>query len=470
MMKHYEIRKIGHNKGAPRVWIEGRQPASAGFAPGLAYTVEVERRRRAVVLRLVDNGPRRVSRKESRGREIPVIDINSIETLSVFEGMDQIRVIARDGVIYLLPLANEERKAERVERLRDELEHGRPITMGSLSHGGGILSLALHKGMEEAGLKTKLAFANDIRPELLQHASEVNPAWDQDTVALAAPMQELVFDSRTMEHLQPVSVLEAGIPCTGASLSGRAKNGTSCAEAHPDVGHLVVAFLAIIARVNPAVILLENVVPYANTASMHIIRNQLRDFGYDVHETVLDAAEFNALEHRQRMCMVAVTEGIEFDWAGLIKPERIERRLGEVLEDVPLDASCWSEMGYLKVKEERDKAAGKGFAMQICTPESTKVGTIGTGYQKNRSTEPKVQHPDNPDLLRLLTPAEHAGVKGIPPALVEGLSATTAHEVLGQSIVFAPFVAVGQLIARSLKDWAVRSESEPAPDLLRMAA
>ncbi len=51
--------------------------------------------------------------------------------------------------------------------------------------------------------------------------------------------------------------------------------------------------------------------------------------------------------------------------------------------------------------------------MQIVNVESGQVGTIGKGYSKNRATEPKVSHPTNPDLLRLLTVGEHAAVKGI---------------------------------------------------------
>lgn len=470
-MQNYQVVKIGSNRGIPRVWLQGRQPEQAGFTPGSSFSVHVERDRKAVILRREEGGLRRVSRKEAGGKEVPVIDINSLETLSVFKGLEQVRIVTGQGVIYILPLASEARKVERIERLRQKLQRGEALKVGSLSHGGGVLDLALHRGFGAEGLQTHLAFANDIRPELLEHASSANPAWRPDTVALGAPMQELVFDAWAMSKLSEVDALFAGIPCTGASLSGRAKNGTSCAEAHPDVGHLVVAFLAIIAKVNPALVVLENVVPYANTASMFIIRHQLRDLGYVVHETVLDGAEFNELEHRQRMCMVAVTEGISFDWSCLVKPVLRERRLGEILESVADDAPCWSEMGYLKAKEARDAAAGKGFAMQIVGPESTKVGTIGTGYAKNRSTEPKVQHPSRPELLRLLTPREHAACKGIPAELVEGLSATTAHEVLGQSIVFSAFVAVGELLARTLKRWfSVAEVQENELAALLMAA
>ena len=58
-------------------------------------------------------------------------------------------------------------------------------------------------------------------------------------------------------------------------------------------------------------------------------------------------------------------------------------------------------------------------------------------------------------MSRLLTPAEHARVKTIPENLIEGLSATTAHEVLGQSVIFSAFIAVGELIAKTVKGLVV---------------
>ncbi len=77
-------------------------------------------------------------------------------------------------------------------------------------------------------------------------------------------------------------------------------------------------------------------------------------------------------------------------------------------------------------------------------------GAITKGYAKVRSTEPKLQHPANPDLLRQFSPAEHARMKGIPEHLVFGLSATVAHELLGQAVCYAPFLAVGKAIGRAL--------------------
>lgn len=450
-MKAYEVTKVGQHRGRPRIWLEGMKPARAGFAPGMRFDIRKDEERNMLVLELSEFGSRIVSRKVKGDHEVPVIDINSMEVLSVFDGFDAVRIIVQKVRIVIMPLATDIAVKERASRLKAKLESGAPILMGSLSHGGGVLSHAIHQGLSDAGVASKLAFANEIRPELLEQANEFNDAWDKDTIALTAPMQELAFDTWVANQLPKVEILEAGIPCSGASVAGRAKRGLDHPEAHPDVGHLIVAFLAVIAKVQPAVVLLENVKPYMSSASMHILRNQLRDFGYTVHEEVLRASEWNELEHRERLCMVASTKGVDFDLSKLERPVKIDRRIAEILDPIPSDAACWSRMEGLKAKQERDKEAGKGFAMQVVTAFDTKCPTITKGYSKVRSTDPKVQHPSNPDLLRQFTPAEHARVKGIPEHLVVGMSATLAHELLGQSICYAPFKAVGRLIGSTLK-------------------
>jgi DNA (cytosine-5)-methyltransferase 1 len=201
------------------------------------------------------------------------------------------------------------------------------------------------------------------------------------------------------------------------------------------------------------VVLLENVIQYQSSASAAIMRTMLRDMGYDVHELVLKGREFGAIEDRDRFCLVAITRGIEFDVTALDVPVTETQPLGSVLELVSHDDPRWSEMAGLKAKQERDMEAGKGFKMQVFDALSHRIGTITKGYAKVRSTDPKIRHPDNPDLLRQLTPIEHARVKQIPERLIAGLSNTVAHEVLGQSVVYKPFVALGVLIAKSLKAW-----------------
>lgn len=468
-MKVYKVydakTTLGEHKGSSRLWLQGKVPQAAGFEPGLRFNVRLNADH--VVLELAANGEgtNMVSKKTEKGHEVPVIDVLRKELPDIFKGCSALRVVVRDGKISILPLASELRVKERIARLKEKLAANEPLTSGALSFGGGVLDHAVHTGLTEAGVTHKLAFANEIREDLLEHAAEVNDAINPDTQLIVAPMQEFAFDRQAMSHLPKVELMAMGLPCSGASVAGKAKNGNSMAEQHPEVGHLVVAALNIIVQANPVAIVFENVVPYSNTASAAILRNQLRDLGYVTQEREFLGTDFGELEARKRWCMVAMTAGVEFNLDD-VAPGLFEvRQLKDILEPLADVADRWSEMTGLKAKQERDIAAGKGFRMQVYTGEETSIATLTKGIAKNRSTDPKIQHPENPNLLRIPTAREHARAKGIPERLIDGLSQTTAHELLGQSIVYAPFKRVAQAVGQallSLKETVSESMATPA--------
>ena len=445
------LKKVGINKGAPRVWIEGVFPERAGFKAGLRYTASSDPNQPRVVLKIDAAGMRLVSSKTKADRESPIIDLNSHELLAAFEGMERVRVILMEGEIHILPDAIEMKVSERLQRLRKEVESG-TISIASVSHGAGVLSHAMHEGFKSAGIRPKLTWACEIREEVLEHAAYANCAWDKDTIAVGMPLQHLAFaDEYTLSKLPKPSILEGGLPCTAASLSGRSKKGLAKAEDDETAGHLVAAFIALIARMSPCIVLLENVKPYFVTASASILRTQLKELGYIVHEKDVEGQDY-AIEARPRHILVAVTKGIELNLDSMIAPPRAVQSVGEVLDLLDPSDESWRAVEYLKAKQERDKAAGKGFSMQLIEPSSTRVGTIGTGYQKARSTEPRLVHPTNPELSRLFTPAEHARLKGIPPHLIKGVeSKTFAHELLGQSVIWPAFKHLGQVLAKAIQ-------------------
>lgn len=442
------IKQIGANRGAPRIYLDGLQAIRSGFSVGDRYDIVVDGEK--VVLTANPDGSRIVSKKKKGDTECPVIDINSRELLFIFEGMQSVRVIVQHDRVVLLPLASETRKKERLSRLRGKIMNGTPIQMGSLSHGGGILSHAIHAGLRESGIDVELAFANEIREDLIDQAAENNDSWNDQTQVLNLPMQELAQDEWLLRQLPKLEILEMGLPCSGASKAGKSKRGLSMMEDHPDVGHLVVAALIILDKTQPAYVLLENVPEYANSASAQILRHQLRDMGYSTCEAILSGKEFGCLENRVRWCLVAHTHGTTFSFDEITPKVKVVQLLGEVLDDIPDNDPSWRSVNYLKVKERRDKADGKGFSMQFVDPSSHSVPTIRKGYAKGGSTDPRVRHPTNPELSRLLTPIEHAKIKGVPSALIDGLSATIAHQELGQGILYNPFEAVGKRIGEHL--------------------
>lgn len=452
-MKSFDLQSLGNFRGAPRFYKQGKRLALAGFEPGVRFSAELVKEQGLVVLKVDTSGNRVVSKKLSGETEVPVIDINSAELLSVFDGMDQIRVIVKDSQIVLLALATEVRRKARIDSIKAKLESGEPLTVGSTSHGAGILSHAIHHGLKEAGITSELVFANDIDPDYLAQAAAHNDAWTDQTIPVAAPLQEFAFDELAMGMLPEINILEAGLPCTAASVAGRAKKGLSMPENDEKVGHLIVGFLNLIVRTNPAVVILENVSQYLATASYAIYKTQMADFGYEVQDRILEGKDFGSLENRKRMCSIAVTRGMAFDFDSLELPLAVQQTVGDILDAIATDDPMWSEMSYLKIKEQRDLAEGKNFTRQEVHATDTHVPTVTRGYMKRRSTDPMLVHPENPNLLRLFTPEEHARLKRVPEHLIAGMSATRAHEVLGQGVCYAPFFAVGKLIGKSLKNW-----------------
>lgn len=448
-----EIRKIGSNKGHPRLWIDGPQAIRAGFLPGMRIRATVDETKCMLTLEVSDDGDRTVVKKTVRDRDIPVIDINHERLLGMFVkmGLTAVRIVVQLRRIFVLPIASEVRAKERIDRLKSKLESDEPLLMGSFSSGIGILDRAAHEGLESAGIRSRLAVANEIRDDCMQHAVEHNPVFDAKTILLTAPMQEVVCDSWLMSQFPKLDGLVIGIPCSGASNAGRTKRKLEFPESHPEVGHLVVPFLSAVAQTSPSFVGIECVPGWLNTASAAIARSMLRDLGYVVHETVLNAADWNMLEHRERTCMIAVTQGIEFSFDLVERPEPRARKLGEIMETVAPDDKCWSPLTYLKDKQERDEAAGKGFKMTIVNEDSPRVPTLNKTLHKRQSTGTFLQHPTNPDLLRIPTVGEHASAKGIWKDLVEGVTQTFGHEVCGQAVSVPPFISVFNALGRALR-------------------
>ena len=273
---------------------------------------------------------------------------------------------------------------------------------------------------------------------------------DAQTVVVNAPMQDAASDTWLLQRLGPIDVLEAGIPCSGASRAGVAKRGLQRMEDHPLVGHLVAAVIQWIAALQPAVFFAENVPDYQRSASAAILRAWLRDAGYMVHETVLDATDFGSIEGRRRWFLLACPSEVSLQLDHIHGSSQAPV-LGSLLDAVPEDDPSWRVVSYLKEKERRDADKGSGFAMQWLTPASTRVPTLRKGYHKGGSTDPRVVHPHLPHLSRLLSATEHARIKGIPEQLLGGLCATAAHAACGQSVDTRPVHALGRALGRAMK-------------------
>ncbi len=458
--------KIGTSRNVSRIWIEGQKLSREGIAPAMVWALVYQNQKLKVRIYPADQFPqnhpfdktgsvsvRRITKRDGTTIEQPLIEIRDNKLQDAFNGLSDIRISISNRMLTISLQKNVSDAVRRLERLKAKLANKEPLKMVSTFHGGGVLDKAWHHGLKSAGIDSYVAMAIEMAPEYLDSSLRNNPElWREDSIIIESGIEHINLCS---ERIPEMDLLVAGIPCVGASLSGRVKNKIKNGEDHEKAGAMFVYFLMLAIATNPAVIQIENVPSYSTSVSMSVIRNVLTARGYVVSERICGGNEFGALEDRQRLCFIAVTAGMEgiIDLSDVTPTRTKENRLGDVLEPVSVDSARYKPYDYLAEKAIRDKEAGKGFALQLVTPDSPRVLTIGKGYAKARSTEPFLVHPSNPDLKRLLTPIEHSRVKTIPEEVTDGNCDTVAHEILGQSVVYAQFYAVAAYVGGQLMRW-----------------
>lgn len=449
--KQITYTKLGTTKGAPRLWLESLRLAACGFTAGARYAVTLDLDARRVILRTDATGDRMVSsrrRQLASGEErlTPIIDIANASLRDAFTEGQRIRAVLAAGEITFDLAPVEIAKEARETRLRANLAGG-TLQEATLCTGGGVSTWALKEGLAEAGVQAHVDWVVDRDGRYLEVASQNNPALTERTRLYEASLEEVETAALT-----PVDILQVSLPCTGHSNSGKAKRKLRAAEEHPTDALAVYGLLRILEAVQPSIVVSENVAQAAGSASYAIIRAYLLAQGYNITERVLTGDDAGTIEHRDRYWLCAISSGLdaaEFDLDAIQPEPRRYATLGDLMEPVSADDPAWKDFAYLDTKAERDAAAGKGFARQFVDATSTRVGTIGRGYAKARSTEPFICRADGKQ--RLLTPVEHARAKGIPERLVANTSATLAHEVLGQSILWPHALSIGRAIANHLR-------------------
>lgn len=464
--KQITYTKLGTTKGSPRLWLESLRLAACGFTAGAKYTVTLDLDARRVILRTDAAGDRVVSsrrRQLASGEErlTPIIDIAGASLRDAFAEGQRIRAVLGAGEITFDLAPVELAKETREARLRANLAEG-TLQEATLCTGGGVSTWALKEGLAEGGVQAHVDWVVDRDGRYLEVASQNNPAVTDRTRLYEASLEEVETVALT-----PVDILQVSLPCTGHSNSGKAKRKLKAAEEHPTDALAVYGLLRILEAVQPSIVVSENVTQAANSASYAIIRAYLLAQGYNVTERILTGDDAGTIEHRDRYWLCAISSGLDaagFDLDALVPEPPQYATLGDLMEPVPADDQAWKDFAYLDSKAERDAAAGKGFARQLVDASSMKVGTIGRGYAKARSTEPFICRADGKQ--RLLTPVEHARAKGIPEQLVANTTATLAHEVLGQSILWPHALAIGRAIATHLRTLAGQQPTVTDPRVI----
>lgn len=444
MKEQISYTQVKAHKGGARLWIEGSKLTTSGFKRGSRYNRHIQDGR--IDLLLHPEGEFKVSGRTRNGTDVPIIDMSLGKHQDQFPDGTRIRAIFQNGQINIRIHHEQDAQRRREQRFVKNLQDNK-LTEASACTGGGVSTAAIHQAVSDAGVNSKLAFVVDCEIKYLQSAYAQNFAITDDTLAIEARLEEV-----ECQFLPEVDLFSFSLPCAGFSISGKSKHGLS-PEEH-ESGTSLFGIRNMIAATNPAVIVSENVTQAKGSPMYVLLLQELQRLGYCVIEGILDNSFTGTFENRPRYWFIAYSAGLPESCFAEAFNFRLDARYSHLaqLMDDDVPEGMWADNQYLKDKQARDLAAGKGFAnRQLLDGTATKVGTIGRHYNKRRSTEPFIVNEAGQE--RLLTLGEHARVKEIPESLVANCNVTTGHEILGQSIDYLQAYEPVRRCIVALRQW-----------------
>ncbi len=240
-------------------------------------------------------------------------------------------------------------------------------------------------------------------------------------------------------------LLLAGFPCQPFSSIGRREGFL-----HETQGTLFYAIAKILEAKQPISFLLENVpglITHQNGKTFSIILKALDELNYDVRYMVLDAADFNLPQRRERIYLVGfkrdyLKQRIQFEFP---KGKNNEVFINEFLEKGVSGYSISEHLQKTYLFKTDDSKP------QIVDQNSrVKVKTLVSTYHKiQRLTGTFVR--DGETGIRLLTERECKAIMGFPDSFIFPVSRTQMYRQLGNSVAVPVIRAIAQQIYSSLK-------------------
>ena len=172
--------------------------------------------------------------------------------------------------------------------------------------------------------------------------------------------------------------------------------------------------------------------------------------GYMFKYKVLNARDFGLPQNRERIFMMAIRDGSDFDTFEFPQPSKQKTRVGDILQKDPDPKYTISDKLWASHQRRRKdhEARGNGFGYSLFEHSSRYTSTISARYYKDGSEILINQKNNNP---RKLTPREAARLQGFPEDFIIPVSDTQAYKQFGNAVP----VYVVREIGRQIVDAAL---------------
>ena len=436
--------KIGRNKNAPRVWLEGLYLHNAGFRPSSRIQVHFSERR--VEITLAPQGSRVVSSKIRHSKAVPVVDLNTAALSQSFGAITVLQITVTEAKIVLTPTQTQQRRETRCRNGKE----------GSIFSGGGLLTEAAR----QAGYDP--AFAVEIDDRYAETFEQNHPQ---------ARMYNLSVEDVPLDTLPQVELLSMGIPCQGWSRArtrnlgtGEKRDHSLPAEAHP-LSDLSIWACLLIYRLNPATVIIEEAPGYLASAAGYMMIYFLQRAGYTVEARVIDPREYGEITARTRTVIIAHS-GSAFRWP---ESEPNTRTFGDIRDDETLHEQSYftpDTKPWLVNHWHNQTAKGNGFTSEQLDNASTSIPVINARYFSQQGTGAVIRHPIHSNCWRWLSINEVKKLHGVPEDYILPEAKTTAGEIIGQGVIvsfFKKIITAARNVTNLLPEQPeINSTSSPA--------
>jgi DNA (cytosine-5)-methyltransferase 1 len=452
--KHRYVVKHLKN-GAARIYVQNSEALqSAGFLSN--SNIRIINKPNRIEVHLDPKGTKKIM-DTGRGE---LLELKNKDTAKAMGQAQFVSVTFRMGVIVIAVHGMTEKQQIRESGLINKLVSGEPLRKGCFFSGLGMLSFSLKEGLKTQGIESQIAFANDNNELAMACNLAGNPMWDNPTKDASVVVDDL--HAVDTDDLPQVDYVTVGYPCVGFSLLAKAEKRDLL---HPDCGTLFVPLIAALRKMNPAVIVFENTPRFGTSDTLDLIKRSMPDYNFT--QSIFNGHDFNELESRKRVCVVATSKGLPtFDLSTVTSlfSDEAPTVISDHLSDVDLDAPFWRTMEHVKA---RDDMKHLGYRNCLYYGDETKMVTLPASYGAPKAGTPMIAHPTRPDYQRQVQVDEHVSLRALPERLgrvvidvwkgvhplvsVRG-SASAAHRLLGNGVSRKVWKSIGAGFGRYLND------------------
>lgn len=431
--------------GNRRVYIQNYEDLSSiNFYPHARF--DTKETKDEMVLKLSENGSRKVI-ESKRGDSIVEL---SDKRISHFVGNARYVSVRLNANEIRISIHHTEK--QRVTREKNFLRNviRKIISTASLYSGVGALTYTMHKGLEKAGFKPRLKFANEIDEIAAKLNANYNPIWDSATSDATFVMDDI----ETMDYsLMPdyVDHLEIAQPCTPYSkLTPKDKKDIL----HPITGKLFISTIKAISKMNPATLTIECTPQFLESNAYLCVADFLDKNGYHFETAVLKGTDYGDFEHRKRFALFAVSSGLKHLFPSIKNINHLLKQntksFKDIKDDIASDSPLFKEYKHVKA---RDDMKHLGYRNVLVQDDDTTMPALVATYASPKAGAPFIPHNTNSDLQRQITVSEHTKIRKFPKMLSDAIiklgkgllpgqtrtNVTAAHKVCGNSVSPEPW-------------------------------